>query len=828
MHLNHIAEHFGRDLRLAFNQLLKRPGFTLTAVITLSLGIGANAVVFGVLDAVILRPLPFRTPDRLVRVWSIKDDAKIGPSALDSRDFARRNRTFEKLAVYDQWPKNVSVSNGEANAEWLMVGLVPAEFFEALGIRPQLGRLFSPEENTRGHNHVALITASFWKSRYAGTPAILGQQLTINHEPYTIIGVLPDGIPDWMNGANARIDIWEPFFPVPNIFDESSRGGRGFETVGLLKPGVTVQQARADLETIAASLTVEHPIDRGFSATVEPLIHSREGDLRPQLFLLMGAVSLVLFIACSNLASLLLARNASRQREFATRMALGGSRGVLIRQILVETLLLSWMGGICAIGLAAVCNDLLRMQHPANLVQLQDITLNWRILSFTFLIATGTSLLFALLPAFLQTRTNLNAALKEGGRNSSDRSRLFFRRLLVSAQIALSLILMVGAGLLLQTIFRLQSQNLGFPPAHLLTARFYLPPAQYGSSAAITQFCDHYAANVRSLPGIERASVTTIYFSDEDWEVMFSIPGRVLSRSADAPTTLFGVVDAQFLSTVGIPVFKGRDFLSTDTESSQKVAIVNQAFADRYFSGENPLGKTIKLGAPPASSIQDDWLDKQNIDVTVIGVMQDAKNLGLTLPAQPQLFGLFRQLPIVNRGFKDIIVRSTVKTEVLGHTLEQQLRLLDPSLALSGVSSMEDHIKDLTSGKRFTSTVLVAFALLGTLLAVVGIYGVVSYLVVQRTQELAVRLALGAEPSKVLWLVLREGMQLAVFGVGAGLLAMKCIGPLLSRLLYGISSFDLLTLGSASIGLLMVAFLASAVAGRHAIKIDPIQALRAE
>jgi predicted permease len=828
MNVNHIAEHFGRDLRSAVNQLLKRPGFALTAVITLALGIGANTVVFGVLDAVILRPLPFRSPDRLVRVWSVKDGAKTGPSALDTRDFARRNRTFEKLAVYDQWPKNISVSNGEVNAEWLMVGLVPAEFFEALGIHPIMGRLFAPEENTRGHNHVALITASFWKSRYGGTPAILGQHLTVNHEPYKIIGVLPDGTPDWLNGANARIDIWEPFFPVPTIFDESSRGGRGFETVGLLKPGVTVQQASADLETIAANLAVEHTIDRGFSAAVEPLIHSREGDLRPQLLLLMGAVALVLFIACSNLASLLLARNAARQREFATRIALGGSRGALIRQILVETLLLSWIGGICAILLAAVCNDLLRTLHPASLVQLQDITLNWRILLFTFLIATGTSLLFALLPAFLHTRINLNAALKQGGRNSSDRSRLLFRRLLVSAQIALSLMLMVGAGLLLQTIFHLQSQNLGFPTAHLLTARFYLPPAQYGSSEAITRFCDRYAANVRLVPGIQRASITTIYFSDEDWQVMFSIPGRILSRLADAPSTLFGVVDAHFLSTAGIPLFKGRDFSEADTEASQKVAIVNQAFADRYFAGADPIGRTIRLGAPPELSIQDEWLGKQNVDVTVVGMMQDAKNLGLTLPVEPQLLGLFRQLPIVNRGFKDIIVRSTVTPDVLEHTLEQQLHLLDPALALSGVSSMEGHIQDLTADKRFTSNVLVAFALLGTLLAVVGIYGVVSYLVVQRTQELAVRLALGAEPSKVLWLVLRQGMKLALFGVGAGLLGVRCMSPLWSRLLYGISSFDLVTVAGASLALLVVAFLASAIAGRHAINIDPIQALRAE
>ncbi|MBV8482878.1 MAG: ABC transporter permease [Verrucomicrobia bacterium] len=829
MNLSRVIEHVGHDLRCGIRQLCKSPGFTLTAVLTLALGIGANTVMFSVLNAVMLRPLPFAAADRLVRVFSLKDGIKLGPSALDLRDFALRNHTFEKLAVYDQWPKNITTSDRGGSPEWRFVGLVPAEFFEVLGIQPILGRLFTPEENTVDHNHVALITESFWKSHYAKLPSILGQTVIVNDEPYTIIGILPDAIPAWMDGANLRIEIWEPFLPVPEVFDESSRDGRDFETVGLLKPGVTIQQARADLKTIAASLAAEHPVDRGYGATLEPLTHAREGDLGPQLLLLMGAVTLVLLIACSNLASLLLARNLARQREFATRAALGASQNSLVRQILIETLLVSWTGGACGVVLASLIIGVLRHQHPPGLSQLNDLGLDWRVLLFAFVIATATNLLFGMLPALLHSRVSFNRALKEGGRNSDDRSRQFFRRMLVAGQIALSLMLTIGAGLLIQTMVRLQNQDLGFPTRHLLTARFYLPPAQYRRlSEAITQFCDAYGRSVRSSPGVQNASITTIYFPDENWRLMFSIPGRPVFRAEDVPSTLFGVVDPYFLRTAGIPVLRGRDFSESDTENSPVVAIVNQTFAKRYFTNEDPVGKRVQLGAPPESSAKDIWLDKQNVAVTVVGVMKDAKNLGLTRPIEPQLIALFRQMPMVNFGFKDIIVRSEIPPSILASTLEQQLRLLDPRLALSGISSMEQNINDLTSDRQFTSAILASFAALGVSLSVLGIYGLVSYLVLQRTQELSIRQAIGATPIDVLWLILRQGLRLALLGVGAGLLGVVLLVPILSNLLFDISPLDPITLAAASLALLLVTLLATALPGRNAMRIDPIRALRSE
>jgi predicted permease len=490
MSIRHKLDSFSRDLRFGFRQLRKNPAFTVTAILTLALGVGANTVVFGVLNAVLLRPLPFRDANRLVSIFSIKDGIQIGPSALDARDFSRQNHTFEKLAVFDQWRKNVITSGAGAEPENQIVGLTSSDFFQALGIHPMLGRMFTDEEASVGHNHVALITESFWKTHYARSRAILGRTLIINSDTYTIVGVLPDTIPSWMNSTHSPIGIWEPFMPTPDTWSENGRGGRNYGTVGLLKPDVTIQQARSDLARIAANLAAAYPVDKGIGVTVEPLIRVRAGDLRPQLFLLMGAVTLILLIACSNLASLLLARNSARQREFATRAALGANRNVLIRQILVETLLISWVGGGCGITLAWLINMMIRQQHPAGMPQLAELTLDWRVFLFTFLISTLTNLLFGIAPAILHTRINLVESLKDGGRNSGDRSRQSFRQVLVTAQVALSLMLMVGASLLVETIVRLQSQDLGFSIDHLLKAHFFLPEMQYPTPEAITRFCD--------------------------------------------------------------------------------------------------------------------------------------------------------------------------------------------------------------------------------------------------------------------------------------------------------------------------------------------------
>lgn len=823
-----IVEQMSRDFRYAARQLRKSPGFMLTAVLTLALGIGANTAVFSVLNAVLLDPLPFANAGRLARIYSVEKGARIGPSPLDSRDFAAQSHTFEKIAVFDQWRKNVVTSGAGNKPESLNVGLGNLDLFETLGIHPMRGRLFTADEGLQGRNHVAMIADSFWQSHYARDPAILGRTLVINGQPYSIIAILPQSIPGWLRGIDAPIEIWEPFLPTPDIWDPVQRGGRDYTTVGLLKPGVNIRQAEADLNTVAGNLGATYPIDRGVGAAVEPLIESRAADLRPQLYLLMGAVTLILLIACSNLAALLLARNTTRQREFAMRAALGARRIVLIRQILADTLLVSLLGGASGIALASAIGTLIRHKHPAGIPQLANIGLDWRVLLFTFAVTVATSIVFGLAPAILSTKMNFAEALKDGARGSSAPLRHGLRKALVVAQVALSLVLTVCAALFLQTILRLQNQDLGFRSDHLLKAHFFLPGTQYPDPDAITRFCDAYADRLRALPGVRDVSITTIYPPFERWNMMFWIDGKAASRAEDVASTFFGVTDANYLRTAGIPLLRGRDFAMTDRENTPVVAIVNRTFANKVFPGQDILGKRINLGSPPNLGIQDDWLQDKNVPVTVIGLMADSKNDGLNVPAAPQLITLFRQMPRVNFGFKDVIVRSAVAPESLEQTLAQQLHSLDPSLPLSEVQPMTEHIEDGTADKRFTGVILSAFAMLGLVLAVVGIYGVVSYLVAQRNQELGIRLALGADRANVLWLIVRQGLALAGAGVAIGLVGTAIAGRAISSLLYNISALDAVTLSAASAFLFLVALVASAIPARRATLIDPIKALRTE
>jgi predicted permease len=823
-----LFEHLGRDLRYGVRQLRKSPGFAFTAVATLALGIGANTAVFSVLNALLLRPLPFPNSDRIVRIYSVEHNLPIGPSPLDSRDFARQNHTFEKLAVFDQWRKNVVTSNPGDMPESLHVGLGPLELFQALGVHPIIGRLFTADEGVVGRNHVVLLTESFWQNHYARNPAVLGQVVTFNSFPYTIIGVIPDVIPGWLRGVDTPIELWEPFLPTPNVWDELQRGGRNYTTVGLLKPGVTLQQAQADLRTIAANLAATYPIDRNIGVLVQPLVASRAGDLRPQLYLLMAAVTLILLITCSNLAALLLARNTARQREFAMRAALGARRAVLIRQILVETLLVSLAGGACGIALASAIDSLFRHVHPQSLALLSGVTLDARVLSFTLLTAAGASLVFGLAPAVFNTRIDFVEALKEGARGSSAPVRHWFRKVLVIGQIALSLMLTVGAALFVQTIVHLVHQDMGFRVDHLLKAHFFMPDEQYPTPDAKTRFCEIFSERLRALPGVRDVSITTIYPPYEDWTVLFSIEGHPVSRAEDVPSTYFGVTDASYLRTTGIPLLRGRDFSGGDLEDTPVVGLINQAFARRFFPHDDPIGKHILLGAPPTVSIQDTWIQRHNVPVTIVGVMADSKDDGPALPVVPQLVTLFRQIPEVNYGFKEVLVRSNLAPQLLERSLDQQLHALNPMLPLSEMEPMSVYIERLTSDKRFTSLILTAFACLGLILAVIGLYGVVSYLVVQRHQELAIRLALGAHRSAVLWLMVRQGLALAAAGVAIGLAGTTLASRALAGLLYGISALDALTLSAASILLFAVAILASYLPARRATTIDPIQVLRAE
>ncbi|HTV14008.1 MAG TPA: ABC transporter permease [Acidobacteriaceae bacterium] len=821
-------ENFRRETAYALRQMRRSPGFTAVVIVTLALGIGANAAVFSVLNAVMLKPLAFRNADRLVQVLSSKNGTRMGPSPPDMRDFAAQNHTFMKLAVYDQWRKNVSTLPSGSDAEEVAVGLAPPDFFQSLGVEPILGRLFTADEGVEGHNHVALITDLFWQSHYQRDPRVLGRTITINDEPYTIVGVIPATIPGWLHSLQRQLPVFEPFLPYPGIWDEQSRDGRNYGAIGLLKPGVSLHEAQADLARIAGNLAASYPVDRGFTVALEPLASMRSGDLKPLLMLLMGAVALVLLIACANLAALLLARNTARKREFAMRRALGASRSALVRQVLAETLVFSLAGSAFGLAIAGTATRTLSLADPARLPQLADLTLDWRVLAFTLLAGIGTCLLFGIAPAWLSSRVDAASALKDGGRSSSAPGRHRFRRALVTAQIALSLMLLVAAGLLLQTLHRLQNQDLGLRIDHLARGHLYLPPAQYPTPQSITGFCDRVTERLRTEPGVQDVSVTTIYPPSDSWRMNFSIVGHALTRLEDVPSTIFGVVDANYLGVAGIPVVEGRDFADSDREQTVPVAVVNQTFVRRYFPGEDPIGRRIELGAPASLVARDVWMGDQRVTVTVAGVMRDNLDQGLAQPVAPQLIALYRQVPAVNFGFKEVLVRTEVAPDALVRALQKQVQSVDPRIPLAEVEPMSTYLGNMTAVQRFTGVILAGFAALGLGLAVMGIYGVIAYLVAERTREIGIRLALGASRRAVLWLVSQEGIRLALAGAAMGMIGVVLGGRSMASLLYRVSAFDALTLTACSLTLIVIAWLACVLPARRAAKIDPMQALRQE
>ena len=829
-----------QDFQYACRVLRKAPAFTTVAILTLALGIGANTAIFSVVDAALLRPLPFAESDRLVRIYSTRNGTPIGgPSTMDMLDFAAASQNFEGMVVYDHWRKNVSGISGSDDPQETVIGLIPAGYFELLKMKPVLGRLFTDREMVLGNHYVAAISTTYWRTRFAGDPQVLGKTLRINGETYSIVAVMPGIIPAWLDQTSAPPPIWTPF-AAEGRPTEASRGSRGVMDLGRLKPGITYERARAELAGIAARLAREHPVDQGIGATVEPLTDTRVGPLRPILLMLCGAVGMVLVIACANLASLLVARNSARSRELAVRIALGAGKARLLRQFLIETLVLSLAGGAGGLALATAAGAALTRVKDAQplpytvtsnvLQQFWSAAPDLRVLLFTFFISIVTALLFGLAPAFSGARVSLADTLREGGRSgTAGAGKQHFRRMLVVTEVGLSLVLVFAAALLVQTMMRLERQDTGFRPDHLLLAHIYVPPARYHDPDAISRFCDAFGGRLRGLPGVVGASVTTGYPPSMGWQQVFTIPGMPVARSSDVPVTRFAAVDSSYLRTLGFPLRSGRDFAESDTAESQPVAIVNEEFVRRYFSNRNPVGLQIHPGPPPGIPgipLQDFGGSRR--DITIVGVIRNFMNNGMTLPVAPQMFTLYRQTPTLNFGFKDVVVRTAAAPESIVPAAARALKSLDADIPLGEIRSMETHMSGQTADKRFTTMLLGLFAVLGTILAVIGAYGVVAYLVAQRTQELGVRVALGASSADVLWLVLRNGLVIGMAGVAIGLAGALVVRQSLAGLLYGVAASDPKTLAGAAILLLLVVVTASAVPARRAMRIDPVQALRSE
>jgi putative ABC transport system permease protein len=798
------------DLRLAARTLRKSPTFTVVAVITLALGIGANSAIFSVVNAVLLRPLPFPDADRLVEVFSVKDGVATGPSPLDARDLAAGSSSFERLVVYDTWRKNLSAAPTATDPEQIRVGLVPREYFEALGLSPVLGRLFTPDENRWGSHHVAVLTTGFWRSHFGADPDVVGKRAIINDEPYTIVGVVPDTIPSWMDARNEKVGVFTPFAPDPDVWSESSRGGRGFAALGRLRPGVPLAQARTELGAIAARLAQRYPVDAGYGVSVEPLAKRRVAGVSPVLALLTAAAGLMLLIACANIANLFLARNGARRRELAIRTAIGAGRSRLVRQLLVEAVVVALAGGAAGVALAWLGIGALARLYPPRILQLADAAIDLPVLLFTLAVALVTSIGCGILPALAGTRVAPADALQQDGRAASPgRGRRALRRALVAAEVAFALMLLIGAGLLLRGLARLEGQALGFREDHLLTEHLFLPEARYPGPDAINAFCDRYAGRIRALAGVADATVTDIVPPAYRYKLPFTLVGRPASDR----TANFGVVDPHYRGTLGARLLRGRDFSDADAASGARVALVNETFARRFLGGEDPIGKQIDLA--PAR-------------LTIIGVVEDVRNRGLAQSPDADIIALFRQNPEQNFGFKSVVVRTTLEPSALAPALRRELAALDPDLPFAEVRTMDDKLADETANERLSSLLLAIFAGLGVAVAVVGVYGVVAYGVSQRRREIATRIVLGASTARVVGVVAREALVAGAAGLGLGLAGALALARVAASLLHGVSPMDPLTFMGSALLLALTVAAASVGPCRRAAALDPLEALRVD
>ena len=822
-----------QDVRFAARKLRKSLGFTTIAALTLALGIGANTAMFSIINSVMLRPLPFQNPDRLVRVWSTEKSLVTGPSPLDTRDFNKLSSTFEGLVAYDIWPKNLSGLSGDIHAEQISVGLVPADYFRILKMQPVMGRYFTADENEPGKNFVAALNYSFWQSHFNGDKSILGKSVRINNEPYTIVAVMPDEIPEWMEMPHAKVQVWTPFAQYPDIWKPDHRGDRGFAVLGRLKPGVTLQEAKADLARVAANLSQEYLIDQGWGVDVQWLSDSRVGNLRPVLILLMGAVALILLIACTNLANLLLARNSFRYREIAVQSALGASKWLLLRQLLTETLLMAAIGGTLGVILAwTACNTLERI-HPAKLPQLNSITLDINVLLFAFGLSILTSVLFGILPSLSATRVDLATALKDSGRSATaSSSRQYGRQMLAVAEMAFAVMLVIAAGLVVRSLIKFQQQQPGFQADHLLTAHLYLPRIRYSDTTKINELCRELQARVQALPGVESAAIATQpglpdpTYSANGWLQPFTFPGRVPEHAQDIPTVRFGLADSHYVHTTRIPLLQGRDFSDSDIGKLPRVALVNQAFVDRYMPNVDPVEKEIDLGIPGkllgAAPAPDDQMP-----LKIVGVIGNVRNLGMARPPAPEIISFFYQYSSrgYNGNFKFILARTNVEPTALIPALRNTLNQIDPDVPLALTRTVEDMMSLQAGDTRFNALLFSVFAGIGVLLAIVGVYGVTSYLIAQRTQEIAVRIALGAQQGSISWLLIKQGILIGTIGAILGMTGAFILRQGVAKLVYGISPVDPATFIGAAVLLVCCCILAVVVPIKRALRLSPVVAL---
>lgn len=804
--------------------LMKTPGFTVIAITTVALAVGANSAVFSLINALLVRPLPYHDSSKLVLLWeqfSKQGLDRIPVSAPEYLDYEKETRSFERIAGFDY--ATFSMTAGDM-PEQIAGAVVSPSLFPLLGVEPIKGRVFAPEEKGEGHDDVVVISERLWQRRFNSDPALVGNKLSLNGRACTVVGIMPAQFEfplplfNLQGGQFAqRADIWKPIAFTKNELE--SRGSRSYGVIARLRPDLNVRLAQAEIDMLTANWIGRFPDNysdgTGFGGKLYSLHDQVVGGMRKGLLILLGAVAFVLLIACANLTTMLLARASSREREFAIRVALGAGPWRVLRQMLAESVLLALIGGGAGVLLAIWGLDLLRAIGAQTVPRLREVNLDTTVLFVTLIVSIGTGILFGLAPALASAKPELTEGLKEGGRGStSGRRRSRLRNALVIGEMALALVLLVGAGLLTKSFARLQHVDPGFDPRNVLTMELSLPVAKYPRGKPVLDFYAEAMRRFKNLPGVEALALTSILpLSGSNSDNSFAIEGRDPMASKVFPDEEIRVITPDYFRVLKTPLIKGRFFNDADTADLPYVVIINRALAQKYWPNEDALGKRITMDDPRKSDAK--W-------VTVVGIIADIRHRGLDAPPNPEFY-----VPHTQRAAREMIlaVRSTQDPRGLASSIRNQLRTLDPERPVANVRTLEQITSDSIAPRRMSVVLLGVFAAVALVLASVGIYGVMSFLVIQRTHEIGVRMALGAQRRDVFALVIGHALKLVVVGTALGLVLALFSTRTLSALLYSVGAFDPATFVFVTFVLAVIALLASYIPARRATKADPMVVL---
>jgi predicted permease len=814
---NNVMDSIIKDIRYGVRGLLKHPGFTAIVVITLALGIGASTAIFSVVNSVLLRRLPYQTADRIVAIQELNREGKLAQStSANFLDWRAQNTVFEHLAAIRQATTNLALSD---HAERIDLAQTSANFFDVFGVTPQYGRLFIPQDEQAGHAPVVIVSNTLWVRRFGSDPSLVGRDITLDGRNYQVVGVAPPGF-HYPN----KTEIWfPPLKLVPEMHERQdvtrTRGFGYLTVVALLKPGVSLPQAVTEMETITARLRQQYPDtnNRRFNRVLSLHDHLI-GDTNKLLWLLLGAVTFVLLIGCANVANLLLASGASRQKEIAIRTALGASRGRVVRQLFTESTILALAGGVVGLlvafwGLAAITKLL-----PGDFPRLHEIRMEWRVLAFTFVASVVTGILFGLAPALQLSRADVQESIRETGRGTSGSLRQSrFRQALIVGEVALCVVLLAGAGLLFRSFIHLQSVNAGFVPQQVLTAQLSPSGTNFTDDPSYVNFYDRVMERVSTLPGVLDVGMINTLPLAKGPTAGFRVEGRPITTTDKWPGANNRSVSADYFRAMSIPILQGRAFTEHDKEGAPGVLIVNQALVQEIFPGDDPIGKRITFGNTDANQ-QPYWFE-------IVGVVANVRSLELREEATSELYFSNSQNTYATMS---LVIRSSVEPGSLSGSLRQIVAEVDKTVPVSNIAPMDHVVSQSIMQPRFNVFLLGLFGTVAMLLAAAGIYGVTAYTVTQRTHELGIRIALGAQVSDVLRMILGQGMAVIGVGLALGLIAAFALMRLLRSLLFGVGENDPITFGAITLVLMLVALLACYIPARRATKVDPLVALRSE